>query len=81
MIHITITYTNNTMDSINFDQLGLPIPNLVLTLPVEKQREIFNYLSQLDELNKKAYLIAQDHLGSSFNIYKSNGYKDWIIKK
>ena len=67
--------------SINFDQLGLPIPNLVLTLPVEKQREIFNYLSQLDELNKKAYLIAQDHLGSSFNIYKSNGYKDWIIKK
>lgn len=86
MIHITITYTNNTMDSllssaINFDQLGLPIPKLVLSLPVEKQREIFNYLSQLDELNKKAYLIAHDHLGSSFNIYKSNGYKDWVIKK
>jgi hypothetical protein len=26
------------------------------------------------------YLIAKDHLGSSFNILKSNGYKEWKNK-
>jgi hypothetical protein len=30
-----------------------------------------------NEQQKKAYVIAYDHLGSSFNIYKSNGFKEW----
>ena len=31
--------------------------------------------------HKQAYLIAYNHLGSSFNIYKSNGFKEWKGKK
>jgi hypothetical protein len=33
-----------------------------------------------NETQKKAYLIAFHHLGSSFNIYKSNGFKEWKAK-
>jgi hypothetical protein len=64
-----------------FEELELPISKIILTLPKEYQEEIYNYLSQLDEHNKQAYLIAYNHLGTSFNILKSNGYKEWINKK
>ena len=63
-----------------FSNLDLPIPNIVYTFTEEKQQEIHNYLSQLDDHQKKAYKIAYDHLGTSFNIFRSNGYKDWKNK-
>jgi hypothetical protein len=37
-------------------------------------------LKNMGDTEKKAYLIAKEHLGSSFNICKSNGYKDWKKK-
>ena len=67
-------------EEIDFETLKMKIPSLVKTYPIEKQREIFNYLSGMDELNRKAYQIAFDHLGSSFNIFRSNGYKEWKHK-
>jgi hypothetical protein len=68
-------------ESIHFSSLNLPIPEVVYTYPKEKQLEIFNYLQEMDDHHKKGYLIAHNHLGSSFNIYKSNGYKEWKNKK
>lgn len=35
------------------------------------------YLKEMDELEKKAMQIASDHLGSSFNLLKSNGFIKW----
>jgi hypothetical protein len=67
-------------EEINFESLNMKIPSLIKTYPIEKQREIFKYLSELDDLNKKAYEIASEHLGSSFNIYRSNGFKEWKNK-
>jgi hypothetical protein len=64
-----------------FEELHLPISQIILSLPEETQKEIYDYLSQLDEPNKQSYLIAFNHLGTSFNILKSNGYKEWINKK
>ena len=69
------------MSDIDFKSLNIPLPDTVNQYPLEKQREIFDYLSQLDEHDKKVYLIAYNHLGSSFNIYKSNGFKEWKGKK
>lgn len=63
---------------VNFEILNLPIPNVIKTYSNEKQQEIFNYLQEMDDHNRKGYLIAQSHLGTSFNIYKSNGYKEWL---
>lgn len=68
-------------DTIDFTILNLPIPEIVYVYPKEKQKEIFNYLQEMDEHNKKGYLIAHNHLGTSFNICKSNGYKEWKNKK
>jgi hypothetical protein len=67
--------------AINFEILNLPVPSTVKTYSKEKQDEIFNYLQQMDDHNRKAYIIAQNHLGTSFNICKSNGYKDWLKNK
>ena len=64
-----------------FEEIELPISKLLLSLPEEFQKEVYNYLSQLDEHNKQAYIIAYNHLGTSFNVLKSNGYKEWINKK
>ena len=69
------------MSEIDFNSLNIPLPDMVKQYPLEKQREIYDYLSELDEYDKKAYIIAYNHLGSSFNICKSNGFKEWIGKK
>jgi len=42
---------------------------------------IQQYLEQLDELQKKAHYIAKQHLGTSYNISKSNGYIAWMKKQ
>jgi hypothetical protein len=39
---------------------------------------IQQYLAQLDDIQKKAHDIARQHLGTSYNIAKSNGYMDWL---
>jgi hypothetical protein len=67
-----------TDQKVNFEILNLPIPSVVNTYSNEKQKEIFHYLQEMDDHNRKGYIIAQNHLGTSFNIYKSNGYKEWI---
>jgi hypothetical protein len=57
----------------------IPIPSIIDSYDDIKQKEIYDYLTDLmkDEQQKKAYVIAFEHLGSSFNIYKSNGFKEW----
>ena len=62
---------------VNFGETGLSIPESVQKLPIEKQTELHNYLIQMTPSQKKAYLIAKDHLGTSFNILKSNGFIEW----
>ena len=66
--------------AVNFDLLDLAIPETVLLYTIEVQKDIFDYIQQMNDENKKAYLIAKAHLGSSFNILKSNGYKEWKNK-
>jgi len=66
-----------SQEQINFEETGLSIPASVLKLSLEKQTEVYKYLIQMNEYQKKAYLIAKDHLGTSFNILKSNGFIEW----
>ena len=62
-------------------QLGLHLPDNFEKYDINIQSLIVDYLAQLDVIDKKAYTIAKDHLGSSFNVVKSNGYCDWIKTK
>jgi hypothetical protein len=66
---------------LDFTSLNVKISDNVKAYSHEKQQEIFQYLSEMDEIHKKAYNIAFDHLGSSFDIYRSNGYKEWKKSK
>lgn len=61
------------------DKLDIPVPEVVYSYDDERKKEIFEYLTQIkkDNQKEKAYRIAFAHLGSSFNIYKSNGFKEW----
>jgi len=68
-------------EQVNFDSLNIPIPEIVKTYTLEKKREIFDYLSEMDELNKVGYKIAFNHLESSFDICRSNGFKEWQHSK
>jgi hypothetical protein len=43
----------------------------------EVQENILKYLIQLDPIEHLAYKIGKSHLGSSYNILKSNGYINW----
>jgi len=61
----------------NFTSLNLPIPDNVYKKSQEEQKKIYEYLESMNEMQKNAYIIAFEHLGSSFNILKSNGYIEW----
>ena len=61
-------------------ELGLELPDNFEKYNLEIQKSIIEYLQQLSHIERKAYIIAKNHLGSSFNIVKSNGYIDWLRK-
>lgn len=64
-------------EEIDFKSLNLPVSDIIKNYTKEIQKEIYDYLNEMDIHNKKAYGIAYDHLGSSFNILRSNGFKEW----
>ena len=48
---------------------------------LELEKEINEYLNQLDLKEKIAYQIAREHLGTSFNVVRSNGFSEWKKNK
>ena len=43
--------------------------------------KVNQYIAQLDDMQRKAYEIAKSHLGTSFNIKRSNGFIEWQKKQ
>ena len=77
-----ITHVMTVSDEVvKFDTLELPIPTIVTSYSAEKQREIFEYLSEMHEKERIGYKIAFDHLGTSFDICRSNGFITWKRNK
>jgi competence protein ComGC len=58
-------------------EIGLELPNIFEKYDKHTQESIINYLKKLDKIERQAYTIGKSHLGSSFNLLKSNGYLDW----
>lgn len=48
------------------------------TYSYEQQQQLIKYFNQLDDKQKQILSIAYEHLGSSFNVIKSNGFKNWV---
>lgn len=68
-------------EEVNFESLNLNISQFISGYSPELKKEVYEYLSELDEIHRKGYQIAYDHLGTSFNIARSNGFKSWQAKK
>jgi hypothetical protein len=66
---------------INFESLNLPISESIKLYSEEQQKEIFQYLNEMTDHEKIGYEIAFNHLGTSFNVYRSNGFMEWKKSK
>lgn len=66
---------------VNFESLKLSISECINLYSEEQQQEIFQYLSEMTDTEKIAYEIALNHLGTSFNVYRSNGFIHWKKSK
>lgn len=60
--------------------IGLELPNSFEKYDDTTKESLINYLKHLDVIERQAYTIGKAHLGSSFNVLKSNGYIDWKKK-
>ena len=60
---------------------SLFIDQIIKNYQVDQQKEIIEYLQHLDIQHYKACFIAFEHLKSSFNICKSNGFQEWKKKQ
>lgn len=58
-------------------ELGIELPDNFESCDITTQELIIDYLNQLDMIAKKAYTIGKEHLGTSFNLVKSNGFINW----
>jgi hypothetical protein len=58
-------------------EIGLELPSSFEKYDPKVQESIVKYLKYLDKIERQAYTIGKSHLGSSFNIIKSNGFIDW----
>jgi hypothetical protein len=65
----------------NFESLELPISESIKLYSEPQKSEIIEYLSEMTQDEKIAYKIAFHHLGTSFNIYRSNGFINWKKNK
>ena len=68
-------------EEIDFKSLNLSIPESTMLYSNDQQKEMFQYLSEMNENERTAYEIAVNHLASSFNIYRSNGFTEWKKSK
>jgi hypothetical protein len=70
------------ISNINFESTELPISDNFKKIYSEQQlRDIIEYLNEMSEDEKIAYKIAFQHLGTSFNVYRSNGFINWKKSK
>jgi len=68
-------------EEITFKSLNLSIPTSTMLYSYDQQKEMFQYLSEMNENERIAYEIAVNHLETSFNIYRSNGFIEWKKSK
>ena len=80
---ITIRKTSTIVDNMDAEKMlvSLDLPETFANYDSALQKTIIQYLNQLSSNEQVAYKIAKDHLGSSFNIVRSNGFQDWKKKQ
>jgi hypothetical protein len=57
---------------------GCELPDDFDNLDENTQTNIINYLNHLNNIEVRAYGIAKCHLGTSFDLLRSNGFNNWL---
>jgi hypothetical protein len=57
------------------------LPNNFRNYDFDTQRKIIQFIEQLNPIEAHAYKIGKSHLGTSYNIVKSNGFVEWNKKQ
>lgn len=70
-------YNKRIISNMNHSTIKLELPTNFEKYEEPIKKSLIEYLNQLDIIEQKAYSIAKSHLGSSFNLLKSNGYIHW----
>jgi len=61
------TTSNTTSNNNEYEEV-------IQNTPHELRETIKSYFESMSEIQKKTLLIAKNHLGTSFSIFKSNGF-------
>ena len=73
---------DNSKNTVTAKDLAPPFPKVDLAPPFPKvDNKVEQYIAQLDDMQRKAMEIAKSHLGTSFNIKRSNGFIEWQKKQ
>jgi hypothetical protein len=73
----TITI-NEEDDSCMYDNMFCINDIYVDEYTLVKYPQIMEYLENMSPLEKKACIIAQKHLKTSFDLTRSNGFTEWL---
>ena len=58
----------------NIDLFKKESEEILQDSPIEWREKIKSYFESMNDMQKQTFLIAKHHLGTSFSIYKSNGF-------
>lgn len=81
-----MTETAKTVDITNTVDIAKTVDIAIMNTPSMNTPKKTNselveiYMDQLEPIQRKALDIAKNHLGTSFNISKSNGFVEWKKK-
>lgn len=71
------TLTWDEASKVPYTHAGLPLSREYGALTPDQQAKIREYVEQLSAIERTAYMVAYEHLGTSFHILHSNGFIKW----
>jgi len=69
-----LLYIDNMSNSNNIDLFLKESEEILQNSPIEWREKIKTYFESMNDMQKQTFIIAKNHLGTSFSIYKSNGF-------
>jgi hypothetical protein len=66
------------MSNTDTSEINHLLPDNFQQYSSEIKQQIRDYLMQLSLLDRRACKIAKEHLETSYNVVKSNGFQEWI---
>jgi hypothetical protein len=74
MINSNTNSNKNSMSDNDYLLFASQFEEVIQNTPNEWRETIKSYFKSMSDMQKKTFLIAKNHLGTSFNIFKSNGF-------